>query len=62
MNELKAVKQYYKPIQPTVSANDNEISYQEIRPNKKNENFVYCFWQLKTQKTLNHDYKLPSGF
>lgn len=56
MNELKTIKEYYKPIQPTVSANDNEISYQERKPNKEIENFIYCFWQLKTQKPLNKDY------
>jgi hypothetical protein len=56
VNELKTIREYYKPIQPTVSANDNEISYQEIKPNKEIENFIYCFWQLKTRKTLNKDY------
>ena len=56
MNELKTIREYYNPVQPTVSANDNEISYQEIQPNKEIENFVYCFWQLKTQKSLSKDY------
>jgi hypothetical protein len=56
VNELKTIREYYKPIQPTVSANDNEISYQESKPNKEIENFIYCFWQLKTQKQLNKDY------
>ncbi len=56
MNEVKTIREFYKPIQPTVSANDNEISYQEIQPNKGIENFVFCFWQLKTQKTLKSDY------
>jgi hypothetical protein len=56
VNELKTIREYYKPIQPTVSANDNEISYQEIKPNKEIENFIYCFWQLKTQKPLKKDY------
>ncbi|WP_420573292.1 AraC family transcriptional regulator [Kordia sp.] len=56
MNELRAIRKYYKPIQPTVSSNDNEISYQEIQPNKEIENFVYCFWQLKTLKVLKSDY------
>ncbi len=56
MNELKTIREFYKPIQPTVSANDNEISYQEIQPNKGIENFVFCFWQLKTQKALKSDY------
>jgi hypothetical protein len=56
VNELKTIREYYKPIQPTVSANDNKISYQESKPNKEVENFIYCFWQLKTQKPLNKDY------
>lgn len=56
MNKLKSIREYYKPIQPTVSANDNEISYQELKPNREIENFIYCFWQLKTQKLLKSDY------
>ncbi len=56
MNELISIREYYKPIQPTVSAKDSEINYQEIRPNKAIEHFIYCFWQLKTKKTLNQDY------
>ncbi|UXP31785.1 helix-turn-helix domain-containing protein [Reichenbachiella agarivorans] len=56
VNELKIIREYYKPIQPTVSDSDNEISYQESKPNNKIENLVYCFWQLKAQKLLNNDY------
>lgn len=56
MNELKIIRKYYKPIQPTVSVNDNEIIYQERKPNEEIENYVYCFWQLKTRKALNQDY------
>jgi hypothetical protein len=56
VNELKTIRKYYKPIQPTVSVNDNEISYQEIQPKKEIEDFIYCFWQLKTQKSLKNDY------
>lgn len=56
MNELKIIREYYKPIQPTVSVTDNEISYEEIQPDRKIENFIYCFWQLKTQKKLNNEY------
>ncbi len=54
MNELKSIRDHYKPIQPTVSG--SEISYQESQPNKEIENVVYCFWQLKTQAPLNKDY------
>ncbi|MCT8339728.1 helix-turn-helix domain-containing protein [Flavobacteriaceae bacterium TK19130] len=57
MNELKTIREYYKPIQPTVSANNNEISYQERKPNKEIKDFIYCYWQLKTRKPLKSDYK-----
>ncbi|BFP40058.1 helix-turn-helix domain-containing protein [Flavobacteriaceae bacterium GF1] len=56
MNELKSIRKYFKPIQPSVSENDDEISYQEAQPYKEIENYVYCFWQLKTQKSLDQDY------
>mgnify|MGYP000672245288 CR=1 FL=1 len=56
MNELKTIREYYKPVQPTVSAHDSEISYQEIMPNKEIDNFIYCFWQIKTQNPLNEEY------
>jgi len=56
VNELKIIREYYKPIQPTVSVNDNEISYRENKPNKEIENFIYCFWQLKTRKILKNEY------
>ena len=48
----ETIKKYYKPIQPTVSAKDSKISYQESKPSKEIEDFIYCYWQLKTQKPL----------
>ena len=56
MNELQFIREYYRPIQPAVSINDNKINYREIPPSKEIEDFVFCFWQLKTQKELNSDY------
>jgi len=54
---LKFLRDYYKPIQPTVSKTNSEISYQEISPSVAIENYVYCFWQLKTKKKLSENYK-----
>ncbi len=56
MKTLEIIKHHYKPIQPTVNADHGQIVYQEIGPDKKIENFVYCFWQLKTPKLLNQPY------
>ncbi len=56
VKEFEIIKNYYKPIQPTVKAENEKIVYQESLPDKDIENFVYCFWQLKTQKQLNHPF------
>lgn len=53
MKEFENIKNYYKPIQPTIKSGNENIVYQEIKPNKEIEHFVYCFWQLRTQKQLN---------
>ncbi len=56
MKEFEIIKNYYKPIQPSIKADNRKITYQESRPSKEIENFVYCFWQLKTQKLLNQPF------
>ena len=56
MDELNIIRAYYKPIQPTVSVIHPEIHYQEIQTNTEIENYVYCFWQLKTRQPLQRDY------
>ena len=53
MNEFETIKDYYRPIQPTVKLDTSGMVYKEIRPDVTLENFVYCFWQLKTTKQLN---------
>ncbi len=53
VKEFQTIKNYYKPIQPTVKSENGKIIYQEFKPAKEIENFVHCFWQLKTKKTLN---------
>ncbi|TPN84050.1 AraC family transcriptional regulator [Aquimarina algicola] len=56
MKEFEIIKNYYKPIQPAVKANNGEIVYQENYPDKEIENFIYCFWQLKTKKSLKEPF------
>lgn len=56
MKEFETIRSHYKPIQPTVKADNGKIVYKEIVPNEKIEHFVYCFWQLKSQKKLNQPF------
>ncbi|UZR98467.1 AraC family transcriptional regulator [Chondrinema litorale] len=53
---IEEIKLYYRPIQPSVQTKDEWITYQEAKPNKEIESFVYCFWQLKTQETLSQPF------
>lgn len=55
MNPFKKIKTLYKPLQPTALAN-SEIIYNEIKPGKIWEDFVYCFWELKTEKSLENSF------
>ncbi|MFD2033564.1 DUF6597 domain-containing transcriptional factor [Belliella marina] len=52
MEELKAIKGYYRPIQPTVKVDNGDIVYREVRPGKDVENLIYCYWQLTAVKPL----------
>lgn len=52
MKALEKIKEYYRPIQPTVDAKNEEIRYHEIKPTRKVSNLIYCYWQLKTQTEL----------
>lgn len=54
--ELKFIREYYHPVQPSVSIYDKKISYREHKPHKHIENYIYCFWQLHTQKPLKNEY------
>jgi len=56
MNTFNKIKEYYKPIQPVIKNANDKIDYVEIKPNIEIENIVYCYWQLKTQKSLDEAY------
>jgi hypothetical protein len=46
------IRQLYKPVQPTVGASGEDVSYREIPPAKELEQVIYCYWQLKTHHVL----------
>lgn len=46
------IRQLYKPIQPTVKQSADNVTYSEILPDIRLQDFIYCYWQLKTTDTL----------
>lgn len=56
MKELATISQLYKPIQPTKSIQAKEIIYEEIRAKQLAQNFIHCYWQLKTDKQISQPF------
>ncbi|MBY5957054.1 helix-turn-helix domain-containing protein [Membranicola marinus] len=56
MTVLQTIRHYYKPIQPAIKVGNELIIYREIQPEKGVENFIYCFWQLRTEAILEEPF------
>lgn len=50
------IRQLYKPIQPTVKQSADNVVYSEFLPDIKLQNYIYCYWQLKTNETLSEPF------
>lgn len=57
MKKSKDIRQLYTPIQPTVKKSDNNISYYEFLPDTSLHDYIYCYWQLKTNQPLADEFK-----
>lgn len=55
MPSLNHIK-HYTPIQPTVKGKDASVDYNELFPDAKLQDFIYCYWQLKTTQKLTQAY------
>ncbi len=51
MEKLALIREYFTPIQPSIK-DINSITYTERTPSLLLSNYIHCFWQLKTEKTL----------
>jgi len=55
LNEFN-IRILYRPLQPTVKQTEQTVSYREILPDGRIENFIYCYWELKTNKILENEF------
>jgi len=46
------IRQFYKPIQPTVKQSADNVTYSEFLPNQRLQDIIYCYWELKTTTAL----------
>ncbi len=50
------IRQLYTPIQPAVKKTADKVTYSEFLPDVRLQNFIYCYWQLKTNSTLSEQF------
>ncbi len=50
------IRQFYTPIQPTVKQSADNVSYYEFLPDIRLQNYIFCYWQLKTSQTLSEQF------
>lgn len=56
MNRSIEIRQFYKPVQPTVGRSSANVSYTEFLPDACLQEMIYCYWQLKTDQPLTEQF------
>lgn len=56
MKLITAIRPFYTPVQPTVKQTAAAVQYAEFVPDNRLQPFIYCYWQLKTTKTLQEPF------
>ncbi|HEU4472813.1 MAG TPA: helix-turn-helix domain-containing protein [Flavisolibacter sp.] len=51
-NELH-IRRLYRPVQPTVRQAGDSVYYREMAPDKKLDNLIHCYWELRTAEKLS---------
>lgn len=56
MNLTTEIRQLYKPVQPTVKQSADNVTYTEFLPHTRLQQFIYCYWQLKTTQKISEQF------
>ena len=56
LKPFEAIRTYFKPIQPSVSAEGGKVVYQELEPAAQLKSYIHCYWQLYTREPLDHPF------
>lgn len=51
-----AISGLYKPVQPLVRQPADDVTYIEFLPGNRLQQFIYCYWQLKTTQELSEQF------
>ncbi len=64
MNNFALIRQFYKPVQPTTKFWLDDVTYTEFCPAKELQDYIFCYWQLKTSYKLSEPFTyrvVPDG-
>jgi AraC-like DNA-binding protein len=50
------IRRFYRPVQPTVKRAGQSVTYQELSPDDRLSNAIYCYWELKTTEKLQEPF------
>lgn len=50
------LRSLYLPIQPSISPAQTALQYRELWPDARLQNYIYCYWQLKTSQVLTEPF------
>jgi hypothetical protein len=56
MKTIHNIRALYAPVQPCVKQPAGDVVYQEFLPDIRLQDFIYCYWQLKTERPLTEPY------
>ena len=56
MKIKEQIRSLYQPIQPTIKQSGEKVRYQEFIPSIFLQEFIYCYWQLKTTEKLAEEF------
>jgi hypothetical protein len=53
---LADIRQLYKPVQPGIKQSADNVTYSECLPDLRLQEFIYCYWELKTSTPLSEPF------
>ncbi len=56
MNPIQKIRRLYTPIQPSIRASTDGVNYSQHLPDQRLQNFIYCYWELKTNTKLSNPF------
>lgn len=56
MKTIHNIRALYLPVQPCVKEPAGNVVYREFLPDIRLQDFIYCYWQLKTEQPLTEPY------